>query len=285
MNFGGLEDRIEVAKTYNCESPGMAKVILICIAIVALALAHPASAEGFAFGITTNPLERENRTIHVEISLVQSEVERIGKLVRRFETNPNGLGDGEKLDVCKWYLWHLEFVKAERLAERLVADNKERDAKYLAMLGFAKICRGDYEGAKRALLKPDAGAERGQRELGLWVQVLLLEEPDQAADGIRALVAKESFNNIPWALQASLAFCIMDPKKGGSLFDAILLHIDRAVIVMDPICTKLYLRACEVFGKQEERRSIEQRLRRSPKADSQEVGSLYLPRVAVVALP
>ena len=103
--------------------------ILTYLATAALGIAIQARAEGFDFGVTSDPLDEQKRNVCVQITLEDSESARIGRLVPIFEGHPDNLADTNKLDVLRWYLWKLEFLKAEKLAESLVAKDGEKSAK------------------------------------------------------------------------------------------------------------------------------------------------------------
>jgi hypothetical protein len=205
-----------------------------------------------------DPLERGRKFLYLEL-LSEGPNKDEQEWLRQYEGGQTNLSAELRLRVCKTLLWKLSFPQAEAIAEDLYKEDPS-EAAYRITLAIAKICRGDYEAAKRVLRIPSTIESSYGKALLLYLETVITEDTRSAGPMVREVVASGEFNKLPTAQAAVLAFCLKSPDQ--ELFEQIVAKIDRENLVRDPVATRMYLMLCDRFELHDEAERIERALER-----------------------
>jgi len=176
------------------------------------------------------------------------------RIVRRYEQMPESLDQQDKIEAFRYYMAKLRFVEAENLARDLAKAGNPRGE---FALGMAKLCRGDYEGARISLKSAEESGIRQAVYIRIYVTCLVLHRATEVRGIASNLVEEQDYNKSAMAASAVIAFCLV-ADGGKQTFDAVSAHIKRELLFSDDDTLTLYLAACKLYGKEQEVRSLKE---------------------------
>src|SRR5262245_49861004 len=133
------------------------------------------------------------------------------RAVAAYEQKPKEVGQEEKFEAFRYYLFKLKFIEAERLAEKLALESNESNTKGRAAVavGLARLCRGDYARSVASLKTAEESGIRPAAHLRVYVSCMILQTPEDAETTVKQMLKSGELNASRLAASAVLGFCLV----------------------------------------------------------------------------
>jgi hypothetical protein len=234
------------------------KINYFCVALIAITAESSSYSAELDFEIRAGLSEGGSRDLSLRFVYDDSSGDG-ARAAAGYEKKSDRLSREERFEAFRHYIFRLQLVQAERLAEELALERG--DARASVALGLARLCRGDYERSVTSLKAAEEAGARPAAQLRVYVTCVILQRPDEVENTVKQMLKTGELNSSRLAANAVLGFCLVG-KEGPKLFEQVIKQIDRQLLLSNPSLLETYVGLCRKYGKSDEVQSLREQYER-----------------------